>query len=481
MWMANILLVDPEEKTREDLSSFLIRMGHSVTSVDSIWRAEQVLEREIYDLLICEEGLPDGKGLDLLRYAKAISPETEIIIISSDGTIEKAVEAIKEGALDYLPRPFHPQKIAFLIERVMENRKVVEENRELRKELDIPGRYDLVIGKSKAMQDLMNIIRRVAPTDSTVLIIGESGTGKELVARAIHRRSKRAKGPFKAINCGAIPEQLWESELFGHVRGAFTGAISTKRGIIEEADGGTLFLDEIAEIPPHIQVKLLRFLQERRIRRVGDTKEIEVDTRIIAATNRDLKEEIRAGRFREDLYYRLNVITIFVPPLRERPEDISFLALYFLYKYRKELSKDIWDISKDAMQMLLSYHWPGNVRELENVIQRAVILADGNIIMPKDLPQELALSGYLPSSSKSDRIKTLKEVEAEYISEVIRLCNGNMAKAAKLLGISRSSLYRKVKGCPKLRHILSQDGTKGGGEGAEYMPLSRGMDLDKKG
>lgn len=443
--MANILLVDSEEKEREEIGSFLSRMGHSVTTVDSIWKAEQILEREIYDMIVCAEELPDGKGIDLLRYAKAISPDTEIILISSDGTIESAVEAIKEGAFDYLSRPFHPQKLVFLIERALENKRVLEENRELRKELDISGKYDLVIGKSKAMQEVMNMVRRVAPTDSTVLIVGESGTGKELLARAIHRRSKRANGPFKAINCGAIPEQLWESELFGHVRGAFTGAVATKRGIIEEANGGTFFLDEIAEIPPHIQVKLLRFLQEKRIRRVGDTKEIEVDVRVIAATNRDLREEIKAGRFREDLYYRLNVISIFVPPLRERPEDISFLALYFLYKYRKEFGKEVWDISKDAMEMLLRYHWPGNVRELENVIQRAVILSEGSIIMPRDLPQELALSGSLPPrSSNSGRIKTLREVEAEYISDVIRMCNGNMSMAAKLLGISRSSLYRKV-------------------------------------
>jgi DNA-binding NtrC family response regulator len=364
------------------------------------------------------------------------------------GSIDSAVQAIKAGAYDYLTKPFKMDEIIVVVRRAMEERRLRAEVRALREEVRTKYNFSNILGKSKPMQDLFALIRKVAGSRSTVLIQGKSGTGKELVAKAIHYNSRRRDRPLVTINCSAIPKDLLESELFGHVKGAFTGAVAHKRGLFEEADGGSLFLDEIGELSPELQVKLLRAVQEREIKRVGDTRTLSVDVRLIAATNRDLAQAVNEGSFREDLYYRLNVIPIVLPELRDRAEDIPLLATHFLMKYGKEADPPIEGIAKEAMRLLLDYNWPGNVRELENVIERAVILGRGPQIRPEDLPTHLRTRQTLPhrgASTASAPPPTLEEREREYIATVLQATGWHRLRAADILGIDRRTLYRKIR------------------------------------
>jgi DNA-binding NtrC family response regulator len=406
------------------------------------------LEEEEADLVISDLRMPEMDGLLLLHEIKRMAPETSVLLMTAFGSIDTAVQAIKAGAYDYLTKPFKMEEVIVVVRRAMEERRLRAEVRALRAEVRTKYNFSNLLGKSKPMLDLFALIKKVAGSRSTVLVQGASGTGKELVAKAIHYNSPRRDRLLVTVNCSAIPRDLLESELFGHVKGAFTGAIAQKRGLFEEASGGSLFLDEIGELSPELQVKLLRVLQEREIRRVGDTRTIGVDVRLIAATNRDLVQAVKDGSFREDLYYRLNVIPIVLPPLRERAEDIPLLAEHFLIKYAKEADPPIEGISKDAMRLLLVYDWPGNVRELENVIERAVILGRGPLLLPEDLPGPLRIHS-VPAWPQSPEVRaswpTLEELERSYIGAVLGETRWRRMQAAHILGIDRRTLYRKIR------------------------------------
>jgi DNA-binding NtrC family response regulator len=387
--------------------------------------------------------MPRMGGMELLRTLKEKDPEVPVIIMTGFGTIESAIEAIKAGAFDFITKPFKLDRLLIIIQNALEKRRLFHENRYLRQQLENRYSFANIIGKSPKMQEVFRLIEQVAASDSTIVIQGKSGTGKELVARAIHYNSPRKGRPFVSVNCGGLTESLLESELFGHLRGAFTGAIASKRGLIQEAQGGTLFLDEIGDMPPSMQVKLLRALQEGEIRPVGGTDLIKVDVRFISATNQDLAKAVEEGRFREDLYYRLNVITLTIPDLAERKEDIPLLVAHFLEKYSSAAKKELSGISPEAMAALMDYLWPGNVRELENCIERAVVLAKGKEILPRDLPASLRAG----SEDRSIRVRiplTLAELEKEAIEKTLQYAKGNKALAAKLLGISERTLYRRL-------------------------------------
>ena len=406
------------------------------------------MEEEPADLVISDIRMPEIDGLTLLQEVKRVAPETSVLLMTAFGSIDTAVQAIKGGAYDYLTKPFKNDELIVVVRRAMEERHLRAEVRALREEVRTKYNFSNILGKSKPMLDLFALIRKVAGSRSTALVQGKSGTGKELVAKALHYNSPRRGRPLVMVNCSAIPKNLLESELFGHVKGAFTGAIANKRGLFEEADGGSLFLDEIGELSPELQVKLLRVLQEREIRRVGDTRTVSVDVRLIAATNRDLAQAVRDGSFREDLYYRLNVIPIALPDLKDRTEDIPVLATHFLMKYVKEADPLIEGISKEAMRLLLEYDWPGNVRELENVIERAVILGHGPQILPEDLPAHLRTHQTPlphPSQVASPHRPTLEELERDYIATVLRETRWHQMRAAHILGIDRRTLYRKIR------------------------------------
>lgn len=456
---ARILVVDDEPKMCEFLEFVLSEEGYAV---DSSTSGEDALSRigdGEYDIVITDLMMPGVDGMRLLEEAKRTCPDTAVIMITGYSTVENAVEAMKRGAYDYLPKPFKIDEIKVVVARAAEQLRIISENRRLKRELARPGAgFCGIIGKSKPMQAIFELIERVAATDSTVLIRGESGTGKELVARAIHRLSKRNAAPFVSINCAALPETLLESELFGHSRGAFTGAISAKRGLFEEADGGTVFLDEIGDVPLALQAKLLRFLQNREFLRIGETAPRKVDVRIIVATNRDLERAIVEGEFRQDLYYRLNVISLSLPPLRERREDIPLLVTHFLKKFGEERERKDLGVDPAAMAALMSYDWPGNVRELENAIERAVILCRGNLIGPADLPPEIAgiggpggLSGVLRSAgaqgtpARMDFREAVEEFERNLILEAMRESGWVQARAASILGLKRSTLNEMIK------------------------------------
>jgi two-component system, NtrC family, response regulator AtoC len=443
-----ILVVDDEAHMRELIVKVLAREGYSVQSLPRGQEVLQTLEEAPADLVISDIRMPEMDGLTLLQQVKRVAPETSVLMMTAFGSIDTAVQAIKAGAYDYLTKPFKNDELTVVVRRAMEERRLQAEVRALREEVRTKYTFSNILGKSKPMRDLFALISKVAGSRSTVLIQGKSGTGKELVAKAIHYNSPRHARPLVTINCGAIPKDLLESELFGHVKGAFTGAIANKRGLFEEADGGSLFLDEISELSPELQVKLLRVLQEREIRRVGDTRTVSIDVRLIAATNRDLVQAVNEGIFREDLYYRLNVIPIVLPDLKDRTEDVPVLATHFLMKYAKEADPPIEGISKDAMHLLLEYDWPGNVRELENVIERAVILAHGPQILPEDLPAQLRTHQTLvPLQSKaaSPHRPTLEELERDYIATVLRETRWHQMRAAHILGIDRRTLYRKIR------------------------------------
>jgi DNA-binding NtrC family response regulator len=443
-----ILVVDDDARMRELVAKVLAREGYSVRPLPCGQDVLQTLEEGPADLVISDIRMPAMDGLTLLQEIKRVAPETSVLLMTAFGSIDTAVQAIKAGAYDYVTKPFKMDEIIVVVRRAMEERRLRAEVRALREEVSTKYNFSNILGKSQPMLDLFALIKKVAGSRSTVLIQGRSGTGKELVAKAIHYNSPRRERSLVTVNCSAIPKELLESELFGHVKGAFTGAVANKRGLFEEADGGSLFLDEIGELPPELQVKLLRVIQEREFKRVGDIRTITVDVRLIAATNRDLAQAMKEGIFREDLYYRLNVIPMVLPDLKDRAEDIPLLVTYFLLKFAKEADPPIEGISKEAMRLLLEYDWPGNVRELENVIERAVILGHGPQILPEDLPAHLRAHTVRirhQTSEASTSRPTLEELERDYIATVLGETRWHRMQAAHILGIDRRTLYRKIR------------------------------------
>ncbi len=436
--MPRILVVDDEEAMRESLNDWLKEDGYEVGLAAGGQEAIDMVRGEPWEVILLDLKMPGMDGLETLKHLKEVRPDAEILMMTAYATVDTAVQAMKEGAFDYLVKPFDPDEIEILIKKIVKQKELILENILLRKKLEERDQFDEIIGKSDAMQQIFELIKRVAPTDSTVLITGESGTGKELIAQAIHGNSGRCYMPLIAVSCGALPESLLESELFGYEKGAFTGAEHTKRGRFEMAHGGTLFLDEIGDISLKTQVDLLRVLQQKEFSRLGGEESIEVDVRILAATNRDLEKAIIENRFRKDLFYRLNVISIHVPPLRERKEDIPPLAKASVRKCCLELNKDEVNIAPSAMKLLVDYDWPGNVRELENVIERALVIGGGKEIAATDLP----FTGREPVSEQLP--KSLKAMEKIHIERVIEEADWNISRAARELGIDRQTLYNKI-------------------------------------
>ena len=449
-----ILVVDDERSMRELLAIVLRREGYEVLLADNGRTAIDLLEREPVDLLISDIKMPDLSGVDVLRAAKKIDQDILGIMITAFASTETAVEAMRLGACDYLSKPFDIDLLKMKVREKIENRQLRQENLLLKRTLGLSHQFANIIGRSAAMVEVFKIIETVARTNSTILLTGESGTGKGLVAQAVHFHSLRRDKPMVSLNCGALPENLLESELFGHMRGAFTGADSNKKGLLEVAERGTIFLDEIGEMSAVMQVKLLRVLQERRFRRVGGLEELQADIRVIAATNQDLARAIAEGRFREDLYYRINVIPITLPPLRDRREDIPLLAEHFVAKYTDQMEKAITSLSHGALELLQRYDWPGNIRELENVIERAVALEPTPTILPESLPA--AIRGDVPARTPAapadglpdagfDLEAHVKEIERGYIAEALKRAGGVQVKAAELLGMSFRSFRYYVK------------------------------------
>jgi two-component system response regulator PilR (NtrC family) len=448
---ARILVVDDERSMQEFLDIFFRSEGYEVVTAGDLSSALLHLEGDEFDVVVTDIQMPGGSGLDLLRAVREEAPETLVIMMTAYASAETAIAAIKEGAYDYITKPFKVDEIRIVVEKALEKKLLASENRRLRSELRSRTRDRSIIGNSSAMQRVFDLIAQVADTKANVMLSGESGTGKELVARAIHSSGDRRDMPFVAVNCAAIPENLLESELFGHVKGAFTGAVQSKAGLFETANGGTLFLDEVGELSLQLQVKLLRVIQDKSIRRVGGTSDQRVDVRIVAATNRRLEDEVAAGRFREDLYYRLNVIEISLPPLRERIDDIPLLAAHFAEKYAHELGKPVADLSEEALARLMDYPFPGNVRELENVIERAVALSRGEAIELESLPPTLldpaepAATSRIPPGGV-DLETQMNDYERELLLDALEAAGGVKKRAAKLLGISfRSYRYRLEK------------------------------------
>jgi two-component system response regulator PilR (NtrC family) len=449
---ARVLVVDDERSMRELLSIVLRRDGYDVLIAEDGAAGLELLKRERVDILITDIRMPQMNGVDLLREAKRISPDIVSIVMTAFATTETAVEALRLGATDYVTKSKDTAaELRVRVGRELERRRLLQENVLLKRALRTQNQFSNIIGSSSPMVALFQLIETIASTGSTVLITGESGTGKELIARAIHVHSPRRERPFVAVNCGALSETLLDSELFGHMRGAFTGADSNKKGLIEVAEKGTIFLDEIGEMSPVVQVKLLRVLQERKFRRLGGTEEIDADIRILAATNRDLTRMVAEGAFREDLFYRINVIPMRVPPLRERPDDIPLLADHFVARFAEQMKKNITGISGAAMALLKQYSWPGNIRELENAIERAVALERTPMILPDSLPEQVnRLPAEAPSSSPPEAFpdagfdleRHVQDIEREYIAEALRRAGGVKVKAAELLGMSfRSFRY----------------------------------------
>ncbi len=443
MERTKILVVDDEVQVREMLRRNLTQMGGFPVDVASNGvEALEKIEKDIFDLVLTDLRMPEMDGIELLKSIKANRPDILVIIMTAYGSIETAVEAIKKGADDYITKPIDFNDLLLHISKAEKESLLLRENRLLRMEVRKKFEFSNIIGKSKRIQEIFSLIEKVAPSSSTVMIYGGSGTGKELVAKAIHYHSPRAEGPFVPFNCGAIPETLVESELFGHTKGAFTGAIQAKRGLFEEADGGTIFLDEIGTLPAAAQVKLLRVLQEKEVMRVGSTERAKIDVRVIAATNENLEAKMKQGRFRDDLFYRLQVFPISLPDLKDRQEDIPLLANHFLEVFTKTAQKEIKGISREAMNFLIDYHWPGNVRELENVIERAVIMSDQEYLTPRDLPDYLR-EEYTNLVKKGLKArKSLDEIKDEYISEILKETGGSKKAAADILKVNPRTLYR---------------------------------------
>ena len=442
--MAYLLVVDDEAPARTTLALLLRKRGHRVVEADGVATATKRLADELFDLVVTDLRMPDGDGLDVLQAARVLADAPEVILLTAYAEWKSAKEAIRLGALDYFEKGQEPEELYHRIDKALAGRTLRRENANLRAQLR--ERYGLpgLIAQSPAMHAVLDLVARVAPTDATVLIEGESGTGKEVIAKAVHHASKRAARPFVAVNCGAVPEPLLESELFGYVRGAFTGAAASKLGLFEEADGGTLFLDEIAETPAALQVKLLRALQSGEVRRLGATQAATIDVRVIAATNGDLATRISQGTFREDLFYRLNVIHVMLPPLRDRREDIPALAEHFLGRAADKLGRAL-RLSPDALERLLRYPWPGNVRELENAMERAAILTRTGSVEPDDLPPHVSAGLQLGPSPALPKQITLADAERDHILQTLERFGGNHSGAAEALGIGRTTLWRKLK------------------------------------
>lgn len=450
-----ILVVDDEESIREFLEIMLRKEGYEITCVEDGQKAIDILKKKTFDLIISDLQMPNVTGIELLKHCREAYPDVLFMMITAFGTAESAVEAMKMGAYDYITKPFKIDEVRINIANALRSKNLEVENRVLRKELQKEYSFQNLVGNSEAMHKIFDLIRKVSDSPTNILVTGESGTGKEMVAKAIHYNSPMKDRPFVSVNCGAIPENLVESELFGHKKGSFTGASSDKEGLFEVADGGTLFLDEIGELPLNSQVRILRAIQERTIRRVGGTDDIKVEVRIIAATNRDLEQMVQQGTFRQDLYYRLNVINIRTPGLRERRDDIPLLAVHFLNKYNERFGKSIQNISKEAMDLLKKYDFPGNVRELENIIERTVALESGATVLPESLPQfvntptgrkMVSSDGIEITDDGIDLQKVLDQLEKELLVKAIHQANGVKKRAAKLLSITfRSMRYRVEK------------------------------------
>ncbi|UCD85291.1 MAG: sigma-54-dependent Fis family transcriptional regulator [Deltaproteobacteria bacterium] len=435
---AKILVVDDETIVRESLYDWLSSAGYEVVAAGDGEEALRIINQKKIKIMLADLIMPGMDGIELMKRARAIVPTISTVIITAHGTIQTAITAIREGAYDYIEKPFCPEKVERLVKNLVEHQNLIEENISLRRKIEDRYRFEDIIAKSPKMLKIFELIKTVAPTNATVLIIGESGTGKEVIARAIYQQSQRRNKPFIATSCAALPESLLESELFGHEKGSFTGAVERKKGKFEAADKGTLFLDEIGEINANTQVHLLRALEEKKITRIGSNEEINVDVRIIAATSRNLKKMIEQGEFREDLYYRLNVVTLDLPPLKDRQEDILPLAEHFLEKYAEENNKDIKIFSPEVVEFMLNHSWPGNVRELENMVERGVILSKDNMITLNEIPQDMIHR--IP-----DEGKTVDAVVRNHILKVLEETSGNISKAADILGIQRMTLYQKLK------------------------------------
>lgn len=443
---AKILLVEDEDLSRDSLTRLLKMTGFNVRGAASGKAALSFLSHEEFDIIITDLFLPDINGIDILKQVKELSPHTEVILITGHASAETAVKAMKEGAFDYITKPLNFDELSILITKALEKRQLLTENVYLKQQLH--NKYDFanIIGSSPAMQRLFSRMKRIANTDSTVLILGESGTGKELVSRALHFNSQRRDKPFIPVNCAAIPENLLESELFGHVKGAFTGAIRDKVGKFEAANSGSIFLDEIGIMPMHLQTKLLRILQEQEVERIGSSKTIQLDVRVISATNVNLEEEVKNGNFREDLYYRLNVIPIQLPPLRERVEDILPLLKHFVEKNCTEMKRPLMSISNDALEVMEAYRWPGNVRELENMVERIVALTDGDRITVNDIPVNIREEVLTRVTERGvDLVQTVNEIERKMIFDALVLAKGVKAKAAAMLKLNRTTLVEKMR------------------------------------
>jgi DNA-binding NtrC family response regulator len=445
---AVVLVTDDDPVARDLLAEVLAKEGYRVLTAPDGPASLVLAEREPIDLALVDLRMPEMDGLELLRALVARQPDITVLILTAFATMETAIDAIRAGAYDYISKPFRMDEIRLTVRRTLEARRLAQENRQFRQALT--DRYGLenLVGRSSAMVTVYKLVARVASLDSTVLLLGESGTGKELAAHAIHYASPRAHGPFVVVDCAAVPESLFESELFGHERGAFTGAVAARRGLLETAAGGTCFLDEVGELSAALQAKLLRALEERSIRRVGGNEQLPVNVRVIAATNRDLRRAVEEGRFREDLYYRLNVVTIALPPLRDRRDDIPLLARHFLEKYARAAGKPIAGLAEDTLGRLCAAPWPGNVRQLEHAIESAVALAAGEVILPEDLPAPVGDAAREPNPAAPGARMTLEDVKQWYVQKVLAEVEGNKVRAAEILGIDRRTLYRMLERQP---------------------------------
>jgi DNA-binding NtrC family response regulator len=442
---SSILIVDDESSITGAMEIILGEQGYQIKTATTVTEAIEIFQGRSFDLVFTDLRLPDATGLDVLARVKEDSPETEVILMTAHGSLNVTIEAIKKGAYYYLEKPFSPDNVVMLTERALEFAAIRQENRNLRRAIKGEDEAFGIIGRTPRMRQIYETIRATAPSEASVLIEGDSGTGKELIATAFHLHSNRAGGPFVRINCAAIPRDLIESELFGHKRGAFTGADRDKRGLIEAAAGGTLLLDEIAEMPVHLQTKLLRVLQERRVRRIGDEHEIPVDFRLVAATNRDTKQAMQEGMLREDLYFRISTIKIKVPPLRERLDDLMLLAEMFLHRYSTKYDKPIRGISQAALSLLSRYDWPGNVRELESVIERAVLFCQESQINTEHLSEDIHAVRMNRFRCEIPPYLTLEEVEREVIEQTLERAGNDIKKTAEILGLHRPTLYRRLK------------------------------------
>lgn len=440
-----ILIVDDERVALKNLEHVMKKEGYDVTGTESGQNALKLLEDRQFEVVLTDLRMEKVDGMQILKKCRELYPDAEVIMITGYATLESAVEAMKKGAFHYVAKPFKLDVVRNVVKEAVEKVRLKRENRLLREQIETYQGKVKIITQDGNMQRLLDTARQIAPTDCNVLLSGESGTGKELFAKYIHLNSSRVEGPFFAINCGAFTEELLSNELFGHEKGAFTGAMSMKRGLVEMASGGTLFLDEITEMPPSMQVKLLRVIQEKEVLRVGGTESLKVDVRFIAASNRDIHDAIKNGRFRQDLYFRLNVVSLHIPPLSERRDDIPLLSYYFLKKYAAVMKKDVAEISEDAMSLLMNYDLPGNVRELENIIERGVALANGKTIEIAHLPEDLRELRIRTFRKKEGKIPSLEDQETAYIKWVLNEVGGNKTIAAQILGIDRVSLWRKLK------------------------------------